>query len=131
MGTAASPAMKFLVVLLSLAALTWAQEDRKLCHCGAFVTMQHSEYEVHRLPAIEVESCEEEKECVMLWRLTDMATSLLITCSRTTTSVAVPGCLMGRRASRRCVVGRDTTRATATMSLLHQAHERLNCTRTK
>merc|ERR1712198_555331 len=63
MGRAASPAMKFLVVLLSLAALTWAQDYRKECQCGAFVTVPQGEYLVHGLEPINIGSCDEATKC--------------------------------------------------------------------
>merc|ERR1712168_56812 len=54
--------MKLLVVL-ALAALACAQDEKRQCHCGAFVSMNNMELEVHRLPPIHVEDCDAAKEC--------------------------------------------------------------------
>ncbi|XP_042861033.1 uncharacterized protein LOC122246502 [Penaeus japonicus] len=72
--SASTVAMK-LLVLLSLAAFAWAQ-DRPECMCGAFISTNNAEYEIHRLPPIDTDNCQEEKKCAILcaaeWvRLTD------------------------------------------------------------
>nr|XP_045605185.1 uncharacterized protein LOC123762617 [Procambarus clarkii] len=54
--------MKCLLVLLSLAALTRAQEF-PACLCGAFITLMEEEIEVFRLPPIEVADCDATTDC--------------------------------------------------------------------
>lgn len=41
-------------------------QDRKECHCGAFISTANGEYEVHRLPPIDTNDCDDEKLCAVL-----------------------------------------------------------------
>ncbi|XP_045605178.2 uncharacterized protein [Procambarus clarkii] len=54
--------MKCLLILLSLAALTWAQGPPQ-CQCGAFVNEDIGEIEVFPFPPIDVEGCEDTADC--------------------------------------------------------------------
>ncbi|XP_063591239.1 uncharacterized protein LOC134768363 [Penaeus indicus] len=63
--SASAAAMKLFVAVLSLAALTWAQ-DKPECLCGAFISTANAEYEVHRLPPIDTNDCDDEKLCAVV-----------------------------------------------------------------
>ncbi|KAK7063168.1 hypothetical protein SK128_026173 [Halocaridina rubra] len=54
--------MKVIVILLSLMGLACAQ-DPKECFCGMFVSVNMAELEVHRLPAIDLDSCDDQGDC--------------------------------------------------------------------
>ncbi|KAG7159196.1 hypothetical protein Hamer_G016586 [Homarus americanus] len=60
--------MKLLVILFSLTALTWAQ-DQPHCRCGGFITESEEEVEVFNLPTFQVENCEAEQGCRELCRM--------------------------------------------------------------
>ncbi|KAK7078601.1 hypothetical protein SK128_012098 [Halocaridina rubra] len=59
------------LVLLSLLALAWGQENN--CHCGMFISTGSAELIVHRLPPTTVENCEIESNgpcalfCLLEW----------------------------------------------------------------
>ncbi|CAL4083768.1 unnamed protein product [Meganyctiphanes norvegica] len=57
------------VVLVAVVALVGAQHpthqppETHTCNCGAFITLDHAEYEIHRLPPFDALSCDDIKEC--------------------------------------------------------------------
>ncbi|CAL4134155.1 unnamed protein product [Meganyctiphanes norvegica] len=59
--------MKFLVVATALLALASGQTpspNKKECHCGVFISTQTGEIEIHRMKAIDLESCDEMDVCL-------------------------------------------------------------------
>ncbi|KAG7161611.1 uncharacterized protein LOC121874829 [Homarus americanus] len=57
--------MKCFLVLLSLCALAWGQEEH-LCGCGAFANTPEGEIMIDELPPIEIANCEEGNRCQLV-----------------------------------------------------------------
>merc|ERR1719334_3131573 len=60
------------VVLIALVALVGAQHPTHpteppppSCNCGAFISLDHAEYEIHRLPPFPTLDCDETKACAL------------------------------------------------------------------
>ncbi|KAG7164236.1 hypothetical protein Hamer_G020748 [Homarus americanus] len=135
-SAAALNTMKSLLVMVATLSLAWGQEMH--CHCATFVSTVEGGILMHNLPYTEVTDCDDFEGCesrctkevnVTLGFLATDSISRFIDltdggdldheledgnivgqlCTCTAASAMVPGCTMGTRASRSCVVMKGNT----------------------
>lgn len=56
----------FDIIYVFTLSISSRAQDRPECLCGAFISTVNGEYEVHRLPPIDTNDCDDEKLCAVL-----------------------------------------------------------------